>query len=267
MCRLLAYVAADPISLIDALGPVDFEDYTALTAIHSDGWGMAWHDDQGTLQHVTSTTCAQHDPQYRELAGQALARTGIVHLRWATPGIPRCIENTHPFVDGDLAMAHNGNITPIDDLDELLTPESRAALEGSTDSERYFRYVVQTIGECDDEITGVTRAVTTLAEQFPAASLNALLLTPARLFAIHVNSHASPPPALKGLGIAAERLRHTDDEYFGMDVRHRGDQTQIVSSGIDPEGWTDLPADSIGILDLASRELTWTKATLAEQRG
>ena len=264
MCRLFGYVAPEPTSLIDVLGKADFEDFTALTSIHSDGWGMAWHDDQGALRHATSTTRAQHDPRYRELAEQPLGRAGIVHLRWATPGIPRSPTNTHPFVDGDLAMAHNGNITPIDEIEELLDPASRRALQGDTDSERYFRYLAQTIRERDDELGAVSDAVATLASRFPTASLNALLLTGAHLFAIHVNCHATPPPALKGLGIAGERLRHTDDQYFGMDFRRRDGQTQIVSSGIDPHGWSDIPVDSVGVLDLATDELTWSKATLGQ---
>lgn len=261
MCRLLAYVAPEPVSLIDVLGKPDFEDFTALTSIHSDGWGMAWHDHEGALRHATSTTCADHDPQFRELAEQPLGRVGIVHLRWATPGIPRTPANTHPFIDADRAMAHNGNITPIEQLDQLLTPRSRAAVRGDTDSERYFHYLVQAIDDSEDEVAAVREAVGRVAARFPAASLNALLLSRRHLFAVHVNSHATPPPALHGLGIAAERLRHTDDQYFGMDFRREAGQTHIVSSGITPIGWSDIPLDSLGVLDLATNELTWTQVS------
>ena len=78
---------------------------------------------------------------------------------------------------------------------------------------------------------------------------------------MHVNAHATAPPALKRLGIAAERLRHTDDQYFGMDIRQREGQTHIISSGISPYGWSDIPLDTVGVLDLAKQEVTWTRAT------
>jgi len=265
MCRLLAYVAPRPTSLVEVLGRDDFEDFTGLTTVHGDGWGMAWLDEHGALQHARSASSAQDDPRYRELAEQPLGRAGIVHLRWASPGIPRALENTHPFVDGDLAMAHNGHIAPIERLEQLLTADGCEALQGATDSERYFRYLAQSMraqGSQDAVNEAVGDAVSTIAADFPAASLNALMLTPTQLFAIHVNSRATPPPALKGLGIAAERLRHTDDEYFGMDFRREDGEIHIISSGIDPEGWTDMPEDSIGLVDLTSGQLTWTKPAL-----
>ncbi|MDO7867045.1 class II glutamine amidotransferase [Nocardioides jiangxiensis] len=257
MCRLLGYVTDEPTSLVDLLGQEDFDAFTALTVVHDDGWGMAWRDQAGRLQRRGSACSAAGDPAYADLAAQPLGRAGIVHLRWASPGIAVRAENTHPFVAGDLAMAHNGHIAPVDRLERLLTPASRAVLRGDTDSERYFRYVLQCIEAAGDEAVGLGEAVATLEAEFPYASLNALLLTPARLLAVHVNSHASPPPALKGLGIAAERIRHTDDEYFAMDFRRSPEGVQLISSGIDPEGWEPVPEDSIGIVDLAARSLEW----------
>ncbi|GGO92814.1 class II glutamine amidotransferase [Nocardioides phosphati] len=261
MCRLLGYVTAEPTSLVDLLGREDFAAFTALTSVHDDGWGMAWYDaGDGRLHHARSARSAENDRSYAELAEQPLARVGIVHLRWATPGIPIRVENSHPFVDGQLAMAHNGSIAPLDRLEALLTPASRAKLLGGTDSERYFRYVVQCIEAAGDEATGLGEAVTTLSAEFPHASLNALLLTPGRLRAVHVNSRATPPSMLKdlrGMGIAAEPIRHTDDDYFAMDFRRTPEGTQVISSGIDPDGWTPVSDDSVGVIDVQSGELEW----------
>lgn len=258
MCRLLGYVSDRPTSLVDVLGRAEFEAFTALTAFHDDGWGMAWYDaDDGRLHRAGSAGSAQGDPAYEELADRRLGRAGIVHLRWASPGLAIRPENTHPFVAGEVAMAHNGHIAPIDRLERLLDGPSRAALRGGTDSERYFRYVLQCIEAAGDEEAGLTGAVATLVAEFPTASLNALILTPERLFAVHVNSRAAIPPALKGMGIAAERVRHTDDEYFAMDFRRAETGVHLISSGIDPAGWTPAPEDSVGAVDLASGEITW----------
>lgn len=257
MCRLLGYVTGAPTSLVDVLGRAEFEAFTALTAYHDDGWGMAWHDESGGLQRAGSARSAEDDPAYDELAGARLGRAGIVHLRWASPGLAISAENTHPFVEGELAMAHNGHIAPIERLEELLTPANRAALRGETDSERYFRYILQCIEETGDHEAGLLAALETLVAEFPHASLNALLLTPTKLFAVHVNSRAAVPTALKGLGIAAERIRHTEDEYFAMDFRRTPDGLHVISSGIDPAGWEPVPEDSVGVVDLATGEEEW----------
>ncbi len=262
MCRLLGYVTSAPTSLVGVLGRPDFEAFTALTSVHDDGWGMAWHDDGGRLQRAGSPQSAQHDPAYAELAGRRLGRAGIVHLRWASPGLPVCPENTHPFVAGDLAMAHNGHIAPVERLERLLTGASKQALRGQTDSERYFRFVLQSIEAAGDERVGLGNALEVLVDEFPTASLNALLLTPGRLFAVHINSRAAVPTALRGLGIAAERMRHTEDEYFAMDFRQVAGGVHVISSGIDPAGWEEVPEDSVGVIDLAEGGVAWLEPEL-----
>lgn len=144
MCRLLGYVARRPTSVLEVLGEEDFEAFTELTAVHGDGWGMAWHDlGNHTIRTVSSADSAFRDLAYEQLARQRLGRTGILHLRWATPGLPVTPENTHPFCDGGYAFAHNGHISPLERLEGLLTPENQAMLRGDTDSERYFRFLMQ----------------------------------------------------------------------------------------------------------------------------
>src|SRR3546814_8196246 len=73
-------------------------------------------------------------------------------------------------------------------------------LVGDTDSERYFRCVRQSIEEHGDEAEGVSQALATLIKKFPESSLNALMLTPESMFAIHINSRAlSPLRALRAM--------------------------------------------------------------------
>jgi predicted glutamine amidotransferase len=258
VCRLLGYVARAPLSVIDVLGEEELESFTALTAVHGDGWGMAWRDDgTGALRCVTSPDSAQQDPTYARLSRERLGRAGMVHLRWATPGLPVTPENTHPFVEGDYAFAHNGHVSPVDVLERMLTPASRAALRGTTDSERYFRLVLQCIADRGDEEEGLRTALGVLVREFPEASLNALLLTPSHMFGIHINSHAPAPiSGLRRLFASDEEIphRHTD-EYFAMDYRHADDAVHVISSGIDPQDWTPVPENTAASVDLATLEL------------
>lgn len=260
MCRLLGYVARRPTSVVEVLGQQGFEAFTALTAVHGDGWGMAWQDpDEQTLRCASADGSAISDPTYSQLARQRLGRAGIVHLRWATPGLPLTPQNTHPFVDDGYAFAHNGHISPIDRLEGLLTKESRARLHGDTDSERYFRFVMQCIAEQGDDAAGLSQSLAVLVSEFPQASLNALMLTTTHLFGVHINSQASTPvEGLRALFDSDEAipLRHTDDEYFAMDFRLMPDAVHVISSGIDPEGWTPVPENTAAMIDLASLELS-----------
>ncbi|MGP6170534.1 class II glutamine amidotransferase [Microbacterium sp. A204] len=260
MCRLLGYVTDRPTPVVDVLGRDDFDTFTALTEVHSDGWGMAWHRSLGDeTEAISSVRNASIDPQYDALANQALGCCGLVHLRWATGGLPVSPANTHPFTDDGYAFAHNGHIAPIDHLEAQLSADSRTKLLGDTDSERYFRLIMQCIGEADgDEVAGVTRALEILVREFPNSSLNALLLTPAKLFAIHINSRVdSPVEALRELFESVEAMPASHaTEYYAMDYRITDEAVHVISSGVDAEGWTRVPEDAAVVIDLATRDVT-----------
>jgi predicted glutamine amidotransferase len=263
VCRLLGYVADRPTSVVDVLGEDGFDRFTALTAVHGDGWGMAWRAEDETIQSVSVADSASADSSYDSLARTALGRAGIVHLRWASEGLAVTPENTHPFVEhdtvaGTVAFAHNGHIAPIGRLEQLLTDESRARLRGTTDSERYFRFVLDCIDKEQDLEAGVARALGVLVEEFPASSLNALMLTPRTMFGVHINSTAaSPQRRLRALFESEEEIpaRHTT-EYFAMDYRVQPDAVHVISSGLDEEGWTPVPPDTAAMVDLDTREIT-----------
>ncbi len=268
MCRLLGYVCARPTSVVDVLGADDFASFTSLTAVHGDGWGAAWRDaDDGRTHSVNSTGTAILDETYAELAAAPLGASGMLHLRWATGGLPIRAENTHPFTDGGYAFAHNGNITPIPRLDGLLTRESRSRLRGDTDSERYFRLLLQCIDDSGDETVGVVDGLAILQREFPDCSLNALLLTPRALFAVHINSRAeSPPRALRALFEHGGSMpaRHAA-EYYAMDYRVTADAVHIISSGLDAAGWTPMPPDTAIRIDLDTRTVTHVVPRIAHR--
>lgn len=258
MCRLLGYVREEATSVADLLGEEGLERFTALTAVHGDGWGMAWRDGEGGTSAVSSPESAARDPEYADLVRRPLGASGFLHLRWATGGLPVTEQNTHPFVDGDYAFAHNGHVSPIADLEGLLSPESRARLVGDTDSERYFRFLLQCVEEQGDLAAGVRHALGVLVRDFADCSLNALMLTPTHMVAVHVNSRAtSPQEGLRQIFDNEDDVppRHLT-EYFAMDYRNDGCGLTVISSGLDEPGWTPVGEDVAVMVDLATRELT-----------
>jgi predicted glutamine amidotransferase len=192
-----------------------------------------------------------------------------VHLRWATDGLVVDPVNTHPFTDGDYALAHNGSISPIEDLESLLSPRSVGRLKGDTDSERYFRLVLQCIEDAGDERRGLVTAVGLLAARFPEASLNALFLTASHLYAVHVNSQAATPlDDLRELVGSDDAIPHGHaTAYFDMAYRITPGAVQVISSGLPDEGWAPVPGDSILAIDLATREIEVLEAAPVARAG
>jgi predicted glutamine amidotransferase len=262
VCRLLGYVADRPLSVVDVLGEDGFARFTALTAVHGDGWGMSWEAGDHTIQTVSVADSAADDSSYESLARTPLGRAGFVHLRWASEGLAVTPQNTHPFVApthaaGDVAFGHNGHITPIAGLEALLDDVSREALRGTTDSERYFRFLLQCIEKEQDVEAGIVAGLGVLVREFPTSSLNALLLTSRQMFAVHINSAASSPQRrLRELFEHEDEIpaRHTT-EYFAMDYRVLPGAVHVISSGLDEEGWTPVPADTAAVVDLATLEI------------
>ena len=242
MCRLLSYCARHPASLAGIIGEAGLRDFTALSAFHGDGWGMAWVDG-GRMRVRRSPLRASDDSGYDELARRRLARLGIVHLRWATPGLAVGPENSHPFCRDDVAMAHNGAIHPQDRLPELLPPDWERLVTGSTDSERYFLHILSRLQAHGDMATALGESVTSITARFTINSLNAVLLTPAALYAVSCHDRSMIPEGRlreRGYPGSAEEI----SRHFDLAYRQTADAVVVASSDWpqDPrDGWTSLP--------------------------
>lgn len=260
MCRLLGFVADHPTSANDVLGDRAFAEFTSLSCVHGDGWGLAAADGNG-LTVRTSPLPAARDSRYSTLIQQTRAASGFVHLRWATDGLAVAPQNSHPFSDGELALAHNGGINPIARLEAMLSPQGLAALRGDTDSERYFQFVRDRIRNCGDESAGILSAVELLSAEFPQASLNAMLLSNSALYVVHFSSDACPPTEDLRMMFddeAAIPAGHVD-RYFQLSYRRSGGGIAVVSSGLSEAGWTPLPPNCVVRIDRAAGSMEFLR--------
>jgi predicted glutamine amidotransferase len=227
MCRLLGWVADEPRALADLLRPEELAEFTDLSRQHADGWGIAWYDADGELRTMRSEDAAYTSVAYAEaLAG--IATTGaILHLRWATPGIPVQPGNTHPFVHDEYAFAHNGSIWSRDGLLDLLYDEP--TLQGDTDSELYLLALLQRVREHGFE-EGLKTTVVDITADLTPSSLNAMLLGNGVLTAMCCNIGDAGCPGVTGPDTPPEEL----PGYY--DLRYRVlDGATVVSSS----GWAD----------------------------
>ena len=215
MCRLLGWAARTPRTLADLLGEEDFEDFTALSRKHGDGWGGSWHTGRGLDLHK-SPEAACYSQEYRRWVHEQASDLGLVHLRWATLGLPVQTSNTHPFMDRDLAFAHNGSVSPPSSLDELLSDKQRSAMQGTTDSERYFRAVLSA-AEHDPLDIALARVVRRIAREKQITSLNCLLATPDVLYAV--------------CRFAPGHEADEEEDYFHLRYRVTDDAVVVSSTG------------------------------------
>ena len=255
MCRLLGYCSLGSAPVANLLTEEGLRGFTALSAFHSDGWGMAWYNTDGP--HVQkSTRRAEDEPDYGRLTHRALGDIGLVHLRWATPGLGIGYHNSHPFRYGPYTLAHNGAVHPQDRLGEMLPAGWERRLTGTTDSERYLLHIMWRLERRGgDVVAAIADTVVSIGNRYAVNSLNAILLSPDKMYAISWHDPARIPEAeLRRRGLAS-----TPEEiagYFHLAYRMTADAVVAASSGWPQPGWTALANQSVLVVDRATLEMS-----------
>ncbi len=250
MCRLLGYCSGSDTSLEDLIGTGGLADFTSLSALHADGWGMAWHEGAEPVIRK-SPLRADSEPEFGKLAREPLGDLGLVHLRWATPGLSITERNSHPFRHGSFTFAHNGAIHPQHRLGEMLPPDWERQLGGTTDSERYFLLIMSRLAaNGGDMVAAIADAAADIDHRFEPNSLNAILLSPDKLYAVSWYYQSRVPEAKL-------RLNGYDrpDEiaaYFDLAYQVTGDAVIVASSGWPQAGWTRLGNQQVLVVDRRS---------------
>jgi predicted glutamine amidotransferase len=252
MCRLLGYSSGREASLEDLIGADGLEEFTGLCALHGDGWGMAWYEgDEPVIRK--SPVRADSEPEYDKLAREPLSDQGMVHLRWATPGLGVNELNSHPFRYGSYVFAHNGAIHPQDRLAEMLPAEWESQLAGATDSERYFLLIMSRLAASGgDVIAAIAEAAADIDARFVPNSLNAILMSPEKLCAISwYHPDRVPEAKLRACG-------YTDSAeiaaYFDLAYRATDSSVVVASSGWTQPGWTPLANRHVLVVDRRTLE-------------
>ena len=143
MCRMLGIAASSGVS------PLWLESFHELAVTgdvlkgmskgHDDGWGVAgylahWAVYFGRSEKDASQDIENFDASCKK-AVNSNSKILIAHLRKASKG-EKHIGNSHPFIHKDLIFCHNGDVHG---SEKLAVPG--VEYEGSTDSERFFRYI------------------------------------------------------------------------------------------------------------------------------
>jgi glutamine amidotransferase len=111
------------------------------TAINADGFGVAWYDQRAEPGLYRDVYPAWSDPNLRSIAEQVCSPLFMAHVR-ASTGTATSRNNCHPFVQGQWAFMHNGQIGGFEGFrrkaEHLITDELYLTRKGATDSEALF---------------------------------------------------------------------------------------------------------------------------------
>jgi predicted glutamine amidotransferase len=247
MCRLLGYCASRSASVEELIGGDGLSEFTGLCALHGDGWGMAWYEG-GEPVIRKSPVRADREPEYDKLAREPLGDLGLVHLRWATPGLGVTEHNSHPFRFDQYAFAHNGAIHPQRRLGEMLPAEWESRLGGTTDSERYFLLILSRLAaHGGDVVAAIADAAADIDARFQPNSLNAILLSPSALYAISwYHPERVPEATLRTRGYERPEDIAT---YFDLAFLATEAAVVVASSGWPQPGWTPLANGHVLVAD------------------
>jgi glutamine amidotransferase len=113
----------------------------ALSAKHPDGWGIAvgQHGNGWTVHRSLMRAADDHEFHYS--SSHAKGDIIVAHVRQKTRG-DVTLENTHPFESSPWVFTHNGTVNNLDYLEANISPERRAKIQGETDSERLFAFLM-----------------------------------------------------------------------------------------------------------------------------
>jgi glutamine amidotransferase len=138
-CHLLGIVSEQPASLRRFFPERD----PSARSSPSDGRGVAvWAGDGWRVNRSVSP--AGEDANFDEALAAARGNVVLVHDRRRTIGRTR-IANTHPFSRGAWAFAHAGTVLNPDFLRRSTSPRHLRQLEGDTDSEMLFAYLLSCV--------------------------------------------------------------------------------------------------------------------------
>jgi predicted glutamine amidotransferase len=253
MCRLLAYASPTPRTVLDVLGKTQLDRFTQLATLHTDGWGAAWTDGDDVWtrrEPVNAATSATFASLTRDQ--QAIGMS--LHLRLASDGAEVIETNNHPFTRAGITAMPNGSISPRGRLDALLDTEVLDTLTSTTDTERYLALIVAAQATTATLTDAVSYAVRRLRSEFPTASLNAVIMTATQVFVVHAGAMAAnPADELRARSGCTTLPDGHATCYYQMYSRTDDDGTLVFSSsGLDTDGWSPVPDESITSIDVAS---------------
>jgi len=240
MCRLLGYTAPNPTTFNDVVG-ANFDQFVSLANDHCDGWGIATTSNHkaSLYKEPVAATTSEH---FKEQLASHKSNAALLHLRWATEGMPINEANTHPFTYQDITFIHNGSISPFDCLDPLIAKKYLQLAKGNTDSERYFLYLLTQI-EKYGFVEGVKHSLSYIKSNCTFSSINMMIINEQSFITACIYNQDKIPDRFK-----------EDTDYYQLKYTKKDGQVVVASSGWNQDGWDEIPNESVLVVDRVGRK-------------
>jgi len=233
MCRLLGYVASHPTSLAEFAGPT-FKEFVQLSEVHKDSWGLCLVDGAKAKLQKRVEVAATSD-SFSNVTAAKSASGGLLHFRWASPGIEVNDLNAHPFSHEDMGFIHNGALSPHDALLPEISEEFLSLRKGSGDSELFFLFALTKIKQ-QGFVPGVLDAIRSIKSSYEYSSINSMFLNSESLIVV-CEHHPDNRPTW------------TEPNYYELRYRLDDSGCLVASSGWNQVGWKLLPNHSALVVD------------------
>jgi predicted glutamine amidotransferase len=233
MCRLFAIVAEHPktTELPELMVP-----FRAQSRYHPDGWGIGWYFNGG-VQVEKAPTPAYKDPRFMTTCMSADSNIILAHIRKLSIGTPSP-ENTHPFSYGRYLFEHNGTVHTKGELVDLLPPDYRGRIQGQTDSEQLFYWILYHIDGRGNAVEGIREAVRYIKEHLgeETTSFNFIMSDGEKVYAYR---SARRKPNYYSMMYCE---REPSDDYPGRSV-------VISSRKLNRRKWCEVDNDQMLVVD------------------
>ena len=216
-----------------------FQEFVNLSKVHHDSWGIALVD-QGEAQLTKKAETAANSNDFSKTLASSAATGGLLHFRWASPGLPVTDMNAHPFTYQDISFIHNGALSPYDAVKSLVSPKYAALQKGDTDSEQFFLYLLTEIDQLGF-VNGVKKAISTIKSDFKYSSINSMIMNSDYLIVTSEHDPANKPD-------------WADEIYYELRYRLDENGIAVASSGWDQSGWNLLQNHQMLIVNRSTFE-------------
>ena len=235
MCRLLGYVSHEKQTFNSVVGS-DFSEFVTLSSVHCDGWGLATIDHNQSVAHIIrQPEAANKSQEFSKAIKESVSDGALLHLRWATAGLPVSENNTHPFIYEDISFTHNGATYPPAALEPLISSDLISLIQGDTDSERYFYFVITKIKELGF-IEGCKAAVNYIRANVDYSSINAMIMNE-KQWVVICEHHTDRAPDW------------APDDYYELKYKSDEQGVLVASTGWNQAGWSALANHHMLVID------------------
>jgi len=233
MCRMVGLISPKPVKPVKYLVEAECSLLEqAVRGDQGDGWGIGWYLE-GSPEVVKSEKPVYEEAEaFKETAEKASSQIIVAHVRKASNplNLPRDkiigLENSQPFLHGDVVFAHNGVIRIPNEAAKFLG-DYEEIVRGNNDSEVYFALLVkewENRGKVSDALRAVEekleRALKSSGKghRHPYSSLNAVFSDGRKLYAYNKYFELEP-----------KSVCYKDSPYYQMTYLIDGDKLVIAS--------------------------------------